>query len=62
MNKYEEIDQDLVIDDIKKIAIDVNKDPSINFTRKDKFFKFYREHTGRIEIQNTDNELEKIYF
>jgi len=45
----------LVIDDIKKIVTDLNKDPTVNFTRKDKFFKFYREHTGRIEIQNIDN-------
>ncbi|CAD8052984.1 unnamed protein product [Paramecium sonneborni] len=48
--------------DLKKIFEDIQNDENYKFTRKQPFFKFYRQFTGRIEIQNEQAELEKVFF
>ncbi|TNV75003.1 hypothetical protein FGO68_gene1012 [Halteria grandinella] len=47
---------------LQQLLFEVEDDESLKFERKMPFFKFYRQFTGRIEIQNEQNELEKVYF
>ncbi|CAD8087418.1 unnamed protein product [Paramecium sonneborni] len=47
---------------IKNILEEVRNNPKFIFERSQRFFKFYRQFTGRIEIQNEINQLEKVYF
>ncbi|CAD8151578.1 unnamed protein product [Paramecium octaurelia] len=47
---------------LKKIFLDVQNDKSYQFDRTQRFFKFYRQFTGRIEIQNEFNQIEKVFF
>ncbi|CAD8135704.1 unnamed protein product [Paramecium pentaurelia] len=48
--------------EFKQMIDDIQNDENYKFTRKQQFFKFYRQFTGRIEIQNELSELEKIFF
>ncbi|CAD8139457.1 unnamed protein product [Paramecium pentaurelia] len=48
--------------EFKQILEEIQNDDNYKFTRKQQFFKFYRQFTGRIEIQNEQSELEKIFF
>ncbi|CAD8173112.1 unnamed protein product [Paramecium octaurelia] len=46
----------------KNIMMNVRKNKNYQFDRTQRFFKFYRQFTGRIEIQNEFNQIEKVYF
>ncbi|CAD8133367.1 unnamed protein product [Paramecium octaurelia] len=48
--------------EFKQIYEDIQNDENFKFTRKQQFFKFYRQFTGRIEIQNEQSELQKVFF
>lgn len=53
---------DFKMDDLRNMVHDVDKDPRYNVKRHEAFFKFYRRYTGRIEICNKENNIEKVYF